>query len=936
MTLRKKINRLVKRLRSGQNGCRISFSGMPNGFFLNDLLWFGDAESKETAVSRGFLVEPGELESLDDAWKADVVDRLRVMLAQLGEGYSLQIRYVVGSDYTDALDAYHAMTEAVSDKWRYRWQLWNRTEREARCRLSMAGGNLRRETLAVFFTKTIDSEPPFSVSESGLRAHFTGLARRESLAFESIQGNALRTLFPDARVRPMGDREHFLYCRRFLNPSAGVSVPKAVLDAYDPSLSIHQNCLGGDLVQLPVPGVSFSFDGLHHALLVMNELPKRSGPGAITRLTGFGFTGYEVVLNLYPQPLNQVVKTIEAAAAQAQGEASTRPRSAARFRTQVDMANERIVALERGQAASVNVFLAVRLWHRDPDVLVSRGAMVRNAFLEMAGAQVHHATNPETARQLFFQTWPGWTCSPYRGYDQQADDATAAELIPWTASFTGRLEGAEALYVSPRGALVGVRFFVDGVPQHFIFFGATRAGKSLLITDLWAQTGHQFDFALIVDEGRSHVVTAQTAGATPVILTPNGSTTLNYLDPNGTPLTREHLGFAVALGLQMIKGNEEGLSAAPSLLTAHLNALYDGAWEDWATRHPEQAQRIARRAYGLSVYLKTRMNGEGNQFIDAWAEVRDWEAREPEAVAAFLGGLDEGEVARFQAHPVTKGLVRDLGLAYLSPEDQPTHTQLVEMLTLTPIEGEEENPEAVRLGDALSTWKADGPYGCIFDGVTTVRLDADFTYFDLGLIPKAMEALRDAAYFVALNYSRQQIVKRPRAERKLVLFEEAARVLRVPGGAALLAEFFTQAGKYGCVVGIVLQQLAALKSASEDVRASVFDNARLFFVSAQPSPKGADDIGDALELSEACRQTVKRYSTPQDQEGAKNVHSNFLMVIPNPYRKMVGTLRNYASRRVVYAGASDKKLFDERAKALSAYDDVVAGIIAEAGEEECE
>jgi len=40
---------------------RVSRVGMPNGFFLNDLLWFGDGGSKKTAISRGFMVEPGEI-----------------------------------------------------------------------------------------------------------------------------------------------------------------------------------------------------------------------------------------------------------------------------------------------------------------------------------------------------------------------------------------------------------------------------------------------------------------------------------------------------------------------------------------------------------------------------------------------------------------------------------------------------------------------------------------------------------------------------------------------------------------------------------------------------------------------------------------------------------------------------------------------------------
>jgi hypothetical protein len=40
---------------------RISRVGMPNGFFLNDLLWFGDGATRKTTISRGFMVEPGEI-----------------------------------------------------------------------------------------------------------------------------------------------------------------------------------------------------------------------------------------------------------------------------------------------------------------------------------------------------------------------------------------------------------------------------------------------------------------------------------------------------------------------------------------------------------------------------------------------------------------------------------------------------------------------------------------------------------------------------------------------------------------------------------------------------------------------------------------------------------------------------------------------------------
>ena len=94
MQLHNKIKRLMRRL--GHNGpTRISREGMPNGFFLHDLLWFGDGGSEQTAVSRGFIVEPAEMDSMDEEAKSDLCDRLRYLLAALGEEYTLQCRYMV-------------------------------------------------------------------------------------------------------------------------------------------------------------------------------------------------------------------------------------------------------------------------------------------------------------------------------------------------------------------------------------------------------------------------------------------------------------------------------------------------------------------------------------------------------------------------------------------------------------------------------------------------------------------------------------------------------------------------------------------------------------------------------------------------------------------------------------------------------------------------
>jgi type IV secretion system protein TrbE len=87
-------------------------------------------------------------------------------------------------------------------------------------------------------------------------------------------------------------------------------------------------------------------------------------------------------------------------------------------------------------------------------------------------------------------------------------------LIPWSATFTGHLEDAEAIYNGARGNLVGIRTRLGNTPQHGVLFGMTGAGKSVIIADLLAQIGHRFGFRLIVEEGLSHAVLTQTQGKT--------------------------------------------------------------------------------------------------------------------------------------------------------------------------------------------------------------------------------------------------------------------------------------------------------------------------------------------------------------------------------------------------------------------------------------
>jgi TraG P-loop domain len=412
------------------------------------------------------------------------------------------------------LEAYHRETLNLrrQDPVHGQFGVLIRAERYERYKTAMEEGRLRRERLTLFFTRIIDTRVPVA-GYPAVAEYFDAFSRKESLALCEFAMGALSRLFPDCRITPMRDRDHFLFYYRFLNTNLQATAIDP-LDLFDPGYAIQQNCLHGEgITPSAEPGVSFQLDCYHHAIFAVRQWPRRTFPGIIAALTGMGFQEYAITMNVYPKRVDKVIEKEEQTIQRLQIDAiSERKQSLV---TDMVAKQEKVTELQQGKVIPLSALLVVRLWHRKPDQLAARCASLKNAFIAMGGAVVHHATVPENARQLFYQTWPGWTFGTYRAFDLPAEDSYLADLIPWSATFTGHLEGAEAIYNGARGNLVGIRTRLGNTPQHGVLFGMTGAGKSVIVADLLAQTGHRFGFRLIVEEGLSHAVLTQTQGCEP-------------------------------------------------------------------------------------------------------------------------------------------------------------------------------------------------------------------------------------------------------------------------------------------------------------------------------------------------------------------------------------------------------------------------------------
>ena len=123
----------------------------------------------------------------------------------------------------------------------------------------------------------------------------------------------------------------------------------------------------------------------------------------------------------------------------------------------------------------------------------------------------------------------GWIWGSYTHQAHIGVDSWLADLLPFSSSFTGHLEAAEALYDGPNGSLVGVRTFINETPQLAVVLGMTRSGKSVFMTDFLSQ------IALITTSCSSRrgleLRYLQPGTSKPIIVHPDSTLCINYLEP---------------------------------------------------------------------------------------------------------------------------------------------------------------------------------------------------------------------------------------------------------------------------------------------------------------------------------------------------------------------------------------------------------------------
>ena len=876
-------------------------------------------------VAKGFVFEAPDLTNSPIADLNDFQEQLCLLLASLHENQRLQVQYFSDSDYKAELLRYQQETERFENIWTKR----SRNERFARYWQAMTERKLRRQRVILYVSRSLENTPT-TTTNAALREYYLTLLDQLEMEFTHVH-HLLKEIFASAgtRVLPMNDLDHFKHCKNFLNPSLADRFDFDPASDFSPELSIQENCWHSE--GNGQSDFGFYMDGHYHSVIALTRWPRSTYPGIIQRLTNLRLLDYAITVNVDPLPITQEINKEEKEHDRVAGDYASEKKIS--LLTVMEKKQKKIHALMQGQTIPFKALFVIRVWDKSKDGLNAKTGAIKNAINSMNSAQYFECNLPSTSRNLFFQTWPGWTWGRYEHRKLYSEHRYLADMLPVISTFTGHLKTAEAIYDGPNNNLIGIETFSGSKdnqsPQHAVLLGMSGAGKSVTVCDLLSQTEGYFAYTVIIEEGLSYGIYTQTVeeGARPIIIHPDGDLTINYLDTKGLPLTPDHLSAATALVARMIgtSSQEDKQMLRQAQIAKYLNLLYEDSFQDWQKKRHDQLLGIARHALALQKFRLERMP-PGATSLETFADFRDWKASHLTEATEYLAAFNEGDVLRFLKEPKTSREVRNLAFAYFTPEEFPTHRMLQELMMLDPVGSERD--QIIEIATLILPWCRDGNYGCLFDGTSNLSLTGKIAHFELGYIPESAKELKAAAGFLITNHARKHIITLPRALRKRNVYEEVARFLDIPGGQEIVQESYAQLRKFNCWNISIVQQYARFKQSR--IRSAVFGNSRQFFIMRQNDRADLEDMAQDIALPEVTKHAIMNYPLPDHQSGQK--YSPFTYFHTDSGRNLCGTAHNISSPEMLYCSSSSGEHFDKRARELRQSPNIVEGIITHANQ----
>lgn len=855
----------------------------PDAHLTSGLLVYGDL-ARGGSVARGFRISPPDLIGATELYKEEVHERLTRLCGSLAENERMQWLWRCTADFASDLDAYDAGTPPEDPNSRAPGNSARRRRSQA-YRKALNERRLRRQELTLFFAVRVQSSAPLLAGRSQLRHHYETLIAQHVAQFVQIEERIKTILGSEIAVSPLDELATFECYYRFLNPTSDATAATNYAELYDNRRSLQDLAWNSDISATSNSGLYF--DGHYHGLLTLKRLGRFTHMGMINGLTSLPFLDYQITLNVSPRDTDRETSIEERAAETLENEQAERFKRTRQVA--IDKKDQKIRRLSAGHVRPYDLVFTIRAWAKTESALSTLLSALRNAVHSMRGAETYQIALPASTRKIFCSTWPGHLFSYYTARNLYIEDSNLCDIIPFSSSFTGLLRGADAIFEGQQQQLIGIQTFVSNTPQQTVVFGASRSGKSVTLQDILSQTAPSVAYTVIVEEGASHTEFTKTHGGRTLVIHPESTYCINYLDTGGLPLTRTHKSFAVALTSHMAGrlSDERQQAARTAQLNYYIDRLYEGQFEDWSRSHRDLLPVIAREA--LAIHRWREKLPEDATTLDAWVAIKEGLAANDPAVTEFIRALASDDILKFTREPLTERAYINHAFSFFRPSEYPQHSQLAESMLLHP---SPDHPaiDVREIATNLQAWSRDaGTYGPLFDGVTNVPLGGRVDHFELGRIPNHQGELKAAVALVITSIVRQHIYKLPRQVRKQIVLEELARYIEVPDAARLVEETFAQLAKTGTWVCAVVQQYAQFKRSP--VRPIIMGNSKQFWIFRQMDPTDLDEIAEAVGLPPAMKNAVKLYPIPADlPEGDR--YSAFCYHVASRTPSITGTVIN--------------------------------------------
>lgn len=862
----------------------------------NYLVFYG---TRSIYISRGYKVYPLPLEGLSDDYKLQYRHRLYSLLTLIcRDGFDIQVQRSFDADYSNELNNYLQKDTGCHEFSSYIRNCVFKAYNQA-----AEKGKLRREYMQLYIGKWVDGQLQ---SRKELNDYLHGL---DSL-YDNYESQ-ISTCIDGSRVEPMETGDYYEAYFKAFNPSETNTFREVVgKENFCPGRTMMENVNPGDAVEIGNGITGITLDNRHVGFLTLNRWPSQSIPNITRPLTQLPFNEARITFNVYSIDTDAELTTlsIDIKRLENRGDKMT-----VKDRQSLQIKRERLQLLTTGKVQPVHVTGIVTYWAESEDALRVRGDIIKNAIRSMSGADYILENNAVGARKVFGLSMPGWLGQmPHRRLE--TDTFTLADLLPISSSVTGFLRDGQILFDNDNGGIVGVSLFQGNTPLHMLITGATRAGKSVTSIAGMSQIANELGYMAVVESGNSWGTFIRAMKGQSIIVRQDSSMTFNYFDTDGVPFSSSHLQFCVSICLAMTRTqNQDLINKRRGLIEKAVKILYKDRFESWKGDFPE-AYSILRNVYAAIKKYGIERAGDYESFSELLTLWQEMSREFPEEKNKRLRETNEEEIVDYELKEPDDLLA--LACVFYTREDFPTHGSLVEVMNSGIGTTAAENEEYRTIANALAGWTKSGSYGQILDGYSNVDLSADFIQFELGEIPESSADLKAMIGFILTNRIRSEVTRRSRAEKKVFVFEEAAIILGIEGGAQLFLESLAQMAKYSCQVTIVTQQLAQFLE-HEAVAKVALGNCRQFLI-LRNSMDDLAELGRRIRMPEQLVYRASQFRPPSDLP-AKNRYASAILY--NPGSGISAILRIYAPKEVLWVADSEGAKYAQRMTQLKGVKD---------------